>query len=275
MNEGVIDYYLNSVTSANANVLKKFSDLKGVDNKSIRNSTMKHNKKILSTIALKNKFIEVNNGKDDVIQSLKKKYKGTEYDGIVNSIYQKARNKLEDIAKNYKYEYILAVLNSKLMIVYLNAIRRHKQENYFYSDDLRKLPLKIIDDQTFFVNIFNILQFLYQYGGNKEIIDFFDKKLLNFIIYEIYFEGKLKEMGFYQDLLKEIKDNTVDIEYEKWIKLKFKSSLNAKEQDEKNRIETKNIEIINEIYNSVNTESVNNKIENMKEFDWIKKIEIT
>ncbi len=198
---------------------------------------------------------------------------------IVGSITKKNQNftrvDLEELSINYKYEYLFALINSKFAKEYFNVVRREKIKNMFYPDDFRKLPIKALEDQTIFVNIVNILQFLYQYGGNKEIIDFFDNKLLNFMIYEIYFEDKLKEAGYYQDLLKEIKDKIVEIEYGKWIKLKFKSPLNDEEQDEKNRIETKNIEIINEIYNSVNTESVNNKIENMKEFDWIKKVEIT
>ncbi len=184
------------------------------------------------------------------------------------------RDDLERNSEQFTYEYLLGIINSKFANKYLNAIRRHKLPNTFYPDDFRILPIKPMKDQTFFVNLINILQFLYQHDGNQGIIDFFDNKLLNFVIYEIYFEDKLKEMGFYQELLKEIKDNIIEIEYAEWIKLKFKSSLNHEEQDEKNRMETRNIEIINEIYNSINTESINRKIERMKEFEWIKKIEI-
>ena len=83
----------------------------------------------------------------------------------------------------------------------------------------------------------------------------------------------MKEEGCYQGLLEEIKNKFIEIEYLKWIKLNFKLSLNNEELDEKNRIETKNSETVNDIYNSVNIESVNKKIENMKNFEWIKKIE--
>ena len=204
--------------------------------------------------------------------------KGVENKSINSSLSKnnsdKTREELEKISEKFTYEYLLSVINSKFGLAYLNAIRVHKLPNTFYPDDFRKFPIKFIEDQTFFVNLINIIQFLYQHDGNQEIIDFFDNKLLNFVIYEIYFEGKLKEAGFYQDLLEEIKDRIVEIEYAEWIKLKFKSSLNHEEQDEKNRIETRNIEIINEIYNSINIESVNKKIEKMKEFDWITKIEI-
>ena len=273
MNEGVIDYDFNFVTSANANVLKKFSDLKGVDNKSIRNSIMKHKKKTLTKLALKNKLIDDNNGNDDIIHKLKSKYKGSKYDEVINSIYQKTRKELEDLSNNYEYEYILALLNSKLINVYLNAIRRHKQENYFYPDDFRKLPIKPLEDQTFFVNIVNVLQFLYQYGGNKGVIDFFDNIILNLVIYELYFEDKMKEDGCYYGLLEEIKGKVVKIEFEKWIKLAFKSPLSDEEFNKKNEIEREIVKIINEIYNNLNTESINNKIKLMREFNWINEIE--
>ncbi len=64
--------------------------------------------------------------------------------------------------------------------------------------------IKPIKDLAFFVNFVNILQFLYQYGGSKEIIDYFDNKILNYVIYEIYFEDKLNEVGCYYGLLDEI-----------------------------------------------------------------------
>ena len=45
--------------------------------------------------------------------------------------------------------------------VYLNEIRVHKLPNTFYPDDFRKLPIKTLKDQTFFVDFVNILHFLY------------------------------------------------------------------------------------------------------------------
>ncbi len=188
-----------------------------------------------------------------------------------NKGYQ--RNQLENISKDYSYEYILSVLNSNFAYSYLNAIRRHKLKNTFYPHDFRNIPIKRIKDQTFFVNIVNILQFLYQYGGNKEIIDFLDNSILNFVIYELYFEDKMKEDGCHYGLLEDIKEEFVNIELEKWIKLVFKSPLSDEELDKKNEIERENLKIINEIYNNLNKESINNKINLMREFNWINNIE--
>ena len=184
-----------------------------------------------------------------------------------------ARIQLENISKDYNYEFILAILNSNFANTYLNAIRRHKLENTFYPHDFRNLPIKTLEDQEIFIYIGQILQFLYQFGGNQEIIDFFDNVLLNFVIYEIFFEDKLKGEGYYQYLLEEIKDQIVEIEYEKWIKLELKPSLNDKELGEKVKIEENNIKIIERIYKSLNVKNINEKIQKMKNFKYIKTIE--
>jgi len=182
------------------------------------------------------------------------------------------RKVLETISKDYEYEYLLSIVNSRFANKYLNAIRRHKLPNTFYPDDFRKLPIKPMKDQTFFINIADILQFLHQSDGNKDIIEFFDNKLLNFIIYEIYFEEKLKKEGLYQDLLNFVKDDFEKIDFDIWIKLKLKYDLKDNEKNQVLTIENSNNKIIAEIYNNLDKEVINQKIELMKQLDWIKKI---
>ena len=65
------------------------------------------------------------------------------------------RAELERISENFDLKYILAVLNSSLASLYLNNIRRHRLENYFYPDDLRKLPIADISlkEQEPFINL--------------------------------------------------------------------------------------------------------------------------
>jgi len=164
-------------------------------------------------------------------------------------------------------------MNSRFSNKYLNAIRRHKLENFFYPDDFRNLPIKLIKDQTFFIKIVEILQFLYQSDGDKDIIQFLDNKLLNFIIYEVYFEDKLKKEGLFQDLLNFVKDDFGNINFDTWIKLKLKYDLKDNKKDQMLTIENSNNKIIEEIYNNIDKEIINQKIELMKELDWIKKIE--
>jgi len=64
---------------------------------------------------------------------------------IENSIKKwtdKSRSALEEISLNFDLKYILTVLNSKFAKFYLNTIRRHRIEFYFYPDDFKKLPIK-------------------------------------------------------------------------------------------------------------------------------------
>ena len=56
----------------------------------------------------------------------------------------KQRKQLELISLNFNIKYILTILNSKFALSYLNTIRRHRIEYYFYPDDLKNLPIKNI-----------------------------------------------------------------------------------------------------------------------------------
>jgi len=182
------------------------------------------------------------------------------------------RNELEDISNRFTYEYLLAMMNSKFSNKYLNAIRRHKIENYFYPDDFRKLPIKILDDQSLFTKLIHILQFLHQSEADNRFIKFFDNKLLNFLIYELYFEDKLKEKDLYQELTKVVNIIIEDIDYEEWASFLFKE-LNKEEIKKKEVIEEENISKIEKMYEKLNTEEINKKIEILRTFEWIKKIE--
>ncbi len=185
----------------------------------------------------------------------------------------KAREQLEEISNNYTYEYLLVIMNSRFSNIYLNGIRRHKLENFFYPDDFRRLPIKPLKDQSFFIKVVEILQFLYQSDGDKNTIQFLDDKLLNFIIYELYFEDKLKEEGLFHDLLNFVKNDFKNITFNAWIKLKLKYNLTEDEKTQMLDIENSNNRIIEEIYNNIDKETINQKIESMKESDWVKKIE--
>ncbi len=227
--EGLIAV-LDVINNDSLYVFRRFIDLNGVENNSIKNSLKKNN-------------------------------------------FDKTREQLEEISNNYTYEFILAILNSKFINVYLNGIRVHKLPNTFYPDDFRKLPIKHLKDQTFFVDFVNILHFLYQSDGNREIIKFFDDSLLNFIVYEIYFKEKLEKEGLYQDLLTFVKKEFKKIAFETWIKLKLKYKLKDNEMNQLLTLEDSINEVIKEIYEKLNKDVINQKIESMKQLDWIEKIE--
>ena len=131
---------------------------------------------------------------------------------INNSIKKwtdKTRDELESNSKKFDINYILAILNSKFAYNYLNSIRKHRIINYFYPDDLKKLPIKEINMEqqkglsTLAISLSN---------SNKEMyseINSFKKWLLrNYNIDKL--SKKLEsyyELDF-DDFLKEIKKKT-------------------------------------------------------------------
>ena len=62
--------------------------------------------------------------------------------GSIKKWTTKTRDELELISTKYDLNYILAILNSNMSYSYLNSIRKHRIRNYFYPDDLKKLPIK-------------------------------------------------------------------------------------------------------------------------------------
>lgn len=65
------------------------------------------------------------------------------------------RTDLERISINFNLKYLLAILNSRFANNFLNGIRRHRLENYFYPDDFRRLPMADISikDQKPFIDL--------------------------------------------------------------------------------------------------------------------------
>ena len=99
-------------------VMKRFVDLKGLEERSITTSIAKNN---LSD--------------DDKKASSNKK-------AIVN----KKRQELENISLAYPLKFVLAIINSKYAMAFLNNFRRHRLENYFYPDDFRNFPIPKIPE---------------------------------------------------------------------------------------------------------------------------------
>ena len=86
--------------------------------------------------------------------------KGVDNKSTVNSIVKfnsGSREKFEEISTKFNLEYILAILNSKLANYFLNSVRRHRLENYFYPDDFRQLPIADVpkSKQLLFITLVN------------------------------------------------------------------------------------------------------------------------
>ena len=129
---------------------------------------------------------------------------------IENSIKKwtgKTRKELEEISRNFDLKYILAILNSKFAKFYLNTIRRHRIEYYFYPDDFKRLPIKKIplSSQQPFIILCDYMLFLNETEARrkaeKELIEFIDEQVIDSLVYELYFKEKFEDEGLKTNLL--------------------------------------------------------------------------
>jgi hypothetical protein len=153
---------------------------------------------------------------------------------IENSIKKwtdKTRKELEKISQNFDLKYILTILNSKFAKFYLNTIRRHRIEYYFYPDDFKRLPIKKmpLPSQQPFITLCDYILFLNETEARrkteKELIEFIDKQVIDLLVYELYFKEKFEEerlktnlLGFVESSLKDIEDLKTEEEKLKVIK---------------------------------------------------------
>ena len=111
---------------------------------------------------------------------------------IENSIKKwtdKTRKELEEISQSFDLKFILTVLNSKFAKFYLNTIRRHRMEYYFYPDDFKRLPIKkmSLHNQQTFITLCNYMLFLNETEerrkNEKELIEFIDTQVIDSLVY--------------------------------------------------------------------------------------------
>jgi len=134
----------------------------------------------------------------------------------------------------------------------------------------RKIPDK-------FISVIDYILFDCQL--NKKLIDY---RLLDSLIYELYFKEKFHEDGLYPEpkeyLLEYISKYLKPINYDRWAELYWKKQLEKKitteEEKELEKLESENLKIIEEVYNSlINDKQVQNQIETIKSHKWVKLIE--
>lgn len=98
----------------------------------------------------------------------------------------KRRKELQELSEIYLLKYLLAVINSKYAMAYLNNFRKHRLENYFYPDDFRNFPipqLPLQKQQTFVTIVDKILTAKKQdpQANTKQLEDQID-----IIVYKLY-----------------------------------------------------------------------------------------
>ena len=140
---------------------------------------------------------------------------------IENSIKKwtdKSRKDLEEISLHFNLKYILNILNSKFAKFYLNTIRRHRIEYYFYPDDFKRLPIRNLSHprQGTFITLCNYLLFLSETEERrkteKDLIEFIDKQVIDSLVYELYFKGKFEEERLKTDLIGLVEPYLKDID---------------------------------------------------------------
>lgn len=103
-----------------------------------------------------------------------------------SSLVVKRRKELEVLSENYFLKYLLAVINSKYAMAYLNNFRKHRLVNYFYPDDFRNYPipqLPLERQLLFVVLVDKILTAKKQNpkANTKEL-----EKKIDIIVYKLY-----------------------------------------------------------------------------------------
>jgi len=182
---------------------------------------------------------------------------------IENSIKKwadKTRKELEEISLIFDLKYILTILNSKFAKFYLNTIRRHRIEFYFYPDDFKRLPIKKVSlpSRRPFITLCNYMLFLNETEARRkneeELIEFIDKQVIDALVYELYFGEKFKEEELETNLLGLVEPYLKDIE-------------NLKSDEEK-------LKVIKEVVEGIKSDrAIMGQIERVKNHEWVKIIE--
>ena len=115
------------------------------------------------------------------------------------------------------------------------------------------------------------------------MIEFFDRRIADSLIYELYFCEKFHQDHLYPEpknyLLELVSKHLKPINYDRWAELYWKKQLRAEEftlqeEDELERLEKENLKVVKEVYKELEEDrEVAMWIEKIKSHEWIKMIE--
>ena len=196
---------------------------------------------------------------------------------------------------NYTPEFILGVLNSRLMsFFYRNVYATGSLQgsySHVYPKHVRDFPLpnfKEIDEKAIgTVSIFtNYLLFLNATNERriqlKETIEYFDSQIVDSLVYKLYFKERFHEDGLYTEpkeyLLEFVSKHLKPINYDRWAELywekQLEEELTAKEEKELEKREKESMGIIGGVYNAlIKDKEIQEHIERIKGHEWVKIIE--
>jgi len=149
------------------------------------------------------------------------------------------------------------------------------------------LPIKEPDDfelksLSSFRNLLSFLRSICKDHSKQELYLKYLLALSDYLVYELYFKEKFAEDGIYPEpkeyLLKAVSKHLKPINYDRWAELYWKKqlegSLTPEEEKELEELEKENMKVIEQVYNSIKSDSEIQKwIGKMKSHEWIKKIE--
>ncbi|MDK2830320.1 MAG: hypothetical protein PWQ75_72 [Methanolobus sp.] len=182
---------------------------------------------------------------------------------------------------------LMLVLNSKLMnYITVKYISNHIELTMFLNAVTPLTPIVIPNEQKTFENLCKSMIILISNDEKSEqvqnITDYLDETIINYLVYELYFISKFNKDHLYSEptsyLLNFVSKHLKPIEYNRWAELYWKKQLEeditAVEEKELSKLEEENLQVINEIYDTLsNDEEIKAQIETIKKHEWVKTIE--
>ena len=160
-----------------------------------------------------------------------------------------------EFRKKYPLKYILLVLNSNLMNWYyaVNFTNKSNLTVNISKTFLEEIPIVKPRDISLFETVADYILFLFQYYNinnqmlifNKDIIKFF-YELCNGIVYELYLNDLIGS-----NLIRNLKGKWIPINYDDWIRKKFKIMIFKQKVSYFKKIEKENFENVNKSYTNL------------------------
>jgi hypothetical protein len=218
-----------------------------------------------------------------VLGSLKFYSEHTTINVLKYNIIPKNKIKIENdkAFQEISLKYVLINILSKLNNYFLNKYL--SDGLHVLPENTRNLRLKLIKNTKPYEILVDYLLFLNAEEDSrekyKEHINFFNKEIVDSLIYELYFKEKFHEDGLYSDpkeyLLEAVSKHLKPINYDRWAELYWKrqldNNLTPEEQNELKQLEEQNLKTIQEVYEKIkNDQKIKELIKKIKSHKWIK-----
>jgi len=189
---------------------------------------------------------------------------------------------MTDVSKTH-----LLILNSRLVEYIFSTMAQFISVGFRHTKQyIEKIPIRLPKITKPYETIADYLLFLNATEERrkklKEIIEFFDRKIADSLVYELYFKEKFHEDGLYPEpkeyLLEAVSKYLKSINYDRWADLYWKKqledSLKKEEEEELKQLEEENLRTIIEVFEVIKADKeVMNLIEKIKQHEWVKLIE--